>query len=806
MWKHKYTINLLWALLAGSLVSAIVFFAPTLYETFEVRTLDLRFQLRGAIHQRNDIVFIEIDDASIQALGRWPWPRDSVARITDELSALKAKAILFDVIFSEPSQLVIDKEKMKEALAIADPETMRQTVGLSLQDNDALLAASMKKAGNVYLGAHFDIYHSALDRARRDRFERLRGELSVWIQKNPSADFSEVPSDLMRSTEFTSREIKELFITIKLHYLLGRNIELPFEEAALYFEKEDTGLLRRLFQEAKASVLRQRIDDVLKTETITNLSQLAGFMGIFNPQDEELLQRIYAQMRAEESFAAKAGIVMRVPDSFFQAADATFAIPEFLDAMKASGHLNAVTDNDGTLRKVPLLVRFKDRVYPHLAFRYICDMWGIDIGKDVRIEPGKKIIVGSRQIPIDENGCMLLNWAGTWQDSFGHISASKVHFLWELEHSASHEDAQKKEAFMSMLEPQVKDKICIIGLTAAGTQDFKPIPLESNYPAVGTYGTILNSVLEGTFLSRVSSGTNYALIFLCAIAIALVASALPVGISFVCGVGVLVFYGIFSFILFGRHGIWIDVIGPFAGGILSYVSVISYRFSVEAKEKRWVKKAFSHYISKDIMEEILKDPSKLSLGGQSRELTFLFSDIRGFTSYSEKHRPEEVVSILNEYLNEMSAIVFRHDGTLDKYVGDEIVVFFGAPVAQADHARRAVCVALEMIAALKILQEKWRSQGRDILDIGIGINTGWVIVGNMGSMERMNYTAIGDAVNLASRIQGLTRTYNNHIIISEFTYALVKDFFSFKPLEAIKVKGKENPVMMYEVLGYSGKR
>lgn len=801
MLKKKYSISFLLAIIASVLVSAIVFFAPTFYETFEAKTLDLRFQLRGSIHQRHDIVFVEIDAPSIQALGRWPWPRDIIARITDELSNLKAKAILFDVIFSEPSQLVIDKGKMAQALSLAEPEVLRKEAGLALQDNDALLAESIKKAGNVYLGAHFDIYHSGADVARRARFEKLRNEFNSWLQKNPSATFKEVPHVLTRSLEFTSQEIKNIFMSIKLQYLLSRNIELPFEEVMEFFEGEDAASLRQLFQAAKAESLRQRIDELVKTEKISSLEQLAGLIGIYNSQDTLLLEDVYGQMLAEKSFTDKAGVAMPVPAHFYQAAGITFAIPPLLDAMRSSGHLNAAADNDGTLRKAPLFVRYKDKVYPHLAFRYVCDMQGIDIAKDVRIEPGKNIIAGTQRIPIDANGCILLNWAGKWQDSFGHVSAVKLHYLAELENSAVAEDIKKKDNLRSIIEPQVKDKICIIGLTAPGTHDYKPIPLESNYPAVGTYGTIINSVLERKFLSRVSVEVNFAIIFAFAIAVAFLASLLPVGISFICVTGAVVFYGVISFILFGRNGIWIDLVGPLASGIVSYIAIISYRFSVEAKEKRWVKKAFSHYISKDIMEEILRDPSKLSLGGQTKELTFLFSDIRGFTSYSEKHRPEEVVSILNEYLNEMSKIIFKHNGTLDKYVGDEIVVFFGAPLPQADHARRAVTVALEMMDSLKLLQEKWRREGKEIIDIGIGINTGWVIVGNMGSTERMNYTAIGDAVNLASRIQGLTRTYNDHIIISEFTYALVKDFFAVKPLEAIKVKGKENPVMMYEVVG-----
>jgi adenylate cyclase len=263
------------------------------------------------------------------------------------------------------------------------------------------------------------------------------------------------------------------------------------------------------------------------------------------------------------------------------------------------------------------------------------------------------------------------------------------------------------------------------------------------------------------------------------------------------------FYSLISYLLFAYRGIWIDLVGPLSTAFFSYISITSYNFATEEKEKRWIRNAFGHYISKNVMEEILKDPAKLKLGGERKELSVLFADVRGFTGYSEQRQPEEVVAVLNEYLDAMTKVILKHNGTLDKYVGDAIMAIFGAPspTEQTNHAQKAVFVALEMIETLKTLQAKWRSEGKEPLDIGIGINTGIMLVGNMGSTERMDYTVIGDAVNLASRIESLTRTYNNHIMISEFTYAKLKDILEVKPLEAIKVKGKEQPVMMYELLG-----
>jgi adenylate cyclase len=226
---------------------------------------------------------------------------------------------------------------------------------------------------------------------------------------------------------------------------------------------------------------------------------------------------------------------------------------------------------------------------------------------------------------------------------------------------------------------------------------------------------------------------------------------------------------------------------------------------MEERRARDIRKMFSSYVSKRIVDELIRDPSKAKLGGDRKEITVLFSDIRGFTAFSEKHQPEEVVSLLNEYLGAMTNIVFEYEGTLDKFVGDAIMALWGAPVGQPDHAERAVRCALTMIEKLQDLQKKWIAEGRHAIDIGIGINTGDMVVGNMGAEgKKMDYTVIGDNVNLGARLEGLTRQYNNHIIISEFTYSKVKDIVEVNELGSVTVKGKQKPVVIYDVVGMKG--
>jgi len=240
---------------------------------------------------------------------------------------------------------------------------------------------------------------------------------------------------------------------------------------------------------------------------------------------------------------------------------------------------------------------------------------------------------------------------------------------------------------------------------------------------------------------------------------------------------------------------------PVCNLLLCYTGISARRFLREEREKHMIRQTFGLYVHRSVVEEMLEHPERLRLGGEKKELSVLFSDIRGFTSLSEKIPPEELVSQLNEYLTRMTYMVFEQHGTLDKYIGDAIMAIFGAPLVQEDHALRACCTALDMIKTLDDLQNSWRKQGKPILNIGIGINSGWMIVGNMGSERRFDYTVLGDNVNLASRLEGLTKMYGVSIIVSGTTWESVKHQLVGRELDVVRVKGKLNPVPIYQIMG-----
>ncbi len=455
-------------------------------------------------------------------------------------------------------------------------------------------------------------------------------------------------------------------------------------------------------------------------------------------------------------------------------------LERFSNAAASLAHINMIPDNDGTLRWEVLAIRYLDDFYAPIglqAARLYRKLEAQNLGLDGR----GKVQLGDTAIPTDSRSRMLINYRGP-DGTFPRYSISSIV-----------DGAAPAGAF--------QNKIVLIGATAIGIYDLRVTPFSNNMAGVEKHASVVDNILRGDFLRR-SNANVLLLVFLFALVLGI---ALP---RLGAGAGVALFLTLFAgylgyvYYLFAVRGIWFNLVYPASALFFGYTSQTAYRFFMEERRARDIRKMFSSYVSKRIVDELIRDPSKAKLGGDRKEITVLFSDIRGFTAFSEKHEPEEVVSLLNEYLGAMTAIVFEHEGTLDKFVGDAIMALWGAPVGQPDHAERGVRCALAMIDKLKQLQAKWAAEGKYVIDIGIGINTGDMVVGNMGAEgKKMDYTVIGDNVNLGARLEGLTRKYNNHIIISEYTYEKVKDIVQANELGSVTVKGKEKPVVVYDLTG-----
>jgi adenylate cyclase len=485
----------------------------------------------------------------------------------------------------------------------------------------------------------------------------------------------------------------------------------------------------------------------------------------------------------QEGMTPSAYAVIKHVDQPFSPLTARMVLPtlsRFSSVANTLAHINMIPDRDGTLRWEMLAIDYQGDFYAPIglqAARLYRDLKSEDLAIDYRGE----VLLGDTVIPTDEHGRMLINYRGP-SGTFPVYPISDI---------------------VDRTTPAgtFKDKIVLIGATAIGIYDLRVTPFSPNMAGIEKHASVVDNILHGDFIHRTETSVHF-LIFLFAVVLGITLPRL--GAKAGAALFVLFFAGYVGivFYLFVAKGVWFNLVYPASALFFGYTSQTAYRFFMEERRARDIRKMFSSYVSKRIVDELIRDPSKAKLGGDRKEITVLFSDIRGFTAFSEKHQPEEVVSLLNEYLGAMTEIVFEHEGTLDKFVGDAIMALWGAPVGQPDHAERAVRCALAMIVRLKELQAKWAAEGRYVIDIGIGINTGEMVVGNMGAEgKKMDYTVIGDNVNLGARLEGLTRKYNNHIIISEYTYERVRDIVRATELDSVTVKGKEKPVVVYDLVG-----
>jgi adenylate cyclase len=460
------------------------------------------------------------------------------------------------------------------------------------------------------------------------------------------------------------------------------------------------------------------------------------------------------------------------------------SIPALQSAAAAAGHLNVLPDADGVVRRVPLVVRYGGRYYPSFDAQAARAWLGAgELALEVADYGLAALQIGGRQVPLDEAGRLLVRYRGR-EGSFDTVSIADV-----LEGRA---DAAL-----------VRDRVVLIGNTAKGIGDLRVTPYGTLFPGVEVRANIIENLIDGEFLQRPDwmSLVDIAVLLAIGLTLAWLLPSLGVAAGGLLALGVAAGYVLLADYLFVTEGLWLNVVYPVLLAAMLFVSTALVFYFFAFSEKRYLKRAFQHYVPPAVVEDLVADSAKLRLGGDKRELTVLFSDIRGFTALSETMAPEELVKLLNGYFTRMTERVFAHQGSLDKYIGDAIMAVFGAPVPAEQHAQLACRAALDMMAELEALQAEWRRAGVPPLDIGIGINTGPMIVGNMGSATRFNYTVLGDAVNLASRIESLNKDYGTNILLSEHTYAQAREAFSgVREIDQVRVRGRTQPVRLYELI------
>ena len=460
--------------------------------------------------------------------------------------------------------------------------------------------------------------------------------------------------------------------------------------------------------------------------------------------------------------------------TFIAAKHAEMNILPILESCSLSGSFTTVAGSDTLLRSYPVAVYYHDMLFPSLSIQAL----RLRYDKDISRVSENEVSINEKLIKLNKQGFVRLNYYK--KEQYETVSFLDVY-----------EQKIKPEYF--------KNKIVILGITEVGAGDVASTPIGS-IPGPLVHYTFLSNILQGHLIRDVAYVSSALVVAFSILALLLVLFIKQVtfrAISYVSAY--LIVYGIVRY-LFVLDMLYIDLFFPLMSLILSATIVEGVAFNIQEKGGRFIRDAFSSYLSADLLDELIKNPQALTLGGENKELSILFSDIRGFTTISESMDPVSLINLLNRYFTPMTNTVMEHKGMLDKYIGDAVMAFFNAPIDVVEHPDAACKTALEMIERLKLLNVELIEEGINPIKIGIGINTAEVVVGNMGSDTRFNYTVIGDGVNLASRVEGLTKNYGVEILITEFTVAKLHHDFIYRMIEPVKVKGKDEAVLLYELM------
>ncbi len=461
-------------------------------------------------------------------------------------------------------------------------------------------------------------------------------------------------------------------------------------------------------------------------------------------------------------------------------------LPELQANAAGGGHLTPWLDEDGVVRRVPLLFEFDGGYYDALAVemaRHILDadkitpLFGGKAGSGY--DQVEYLKIGYNRIPVDNHLQALVPYRG-YQGSFRYVSAASV---------------LEKKAPLSVL----RDKYVLVGTTAPGLYDLRTVPVQKQYAGVEIHANLLAGILDNSIkqFPPYSRGAEFVLLLIVGIILALSLPLLsPVWATLFTAAVALVITG-------GNLALWQfeNLVMPLAPALIMiliiFIVSMSYGFFIEQRLKRRISGMFGQYVPPELVDEMTDNPDMVSFEAENRELTVLFTDIRSFTTISEKLSPAELSSLMNQYLTAMTTLIHNNHGTIDKYIGDAIMAFWGAPLHDPAHARHALETGLQMLERLNAVRMEFMERGWPAIHIGVGINTGMMSVGDMGSEFRRAYTVMGDSVNLGSRLEGLTKSYGVEIIVSEFTRAAVPEF-EYRELDVVKVKGKDKPVAIFE--------
>jgi adenylate cyclase len=470
-------------------------------------------------------------------------------------------------------------------------------------------------------------------------------------------------------------------------------------------------------------------------------------------------------------------------------------LPLFMTGAASAGHFNPMIDFDGVVRRVPMVVEYAGAYYESLSLAMVRTALGSPklqlgfSGSDKNYTGlewlGMDVEQGSLRIPVDGDVSALIPYRGS-SGTFKYVSVT---------------DVMQDRTPLAALQ----NKIILVGTTAPGLMDMRSTPVDEVYPGVEIHANVISGILSQTLKSSppYTVGAEVLLLLLVGVTLSFLLPLLSPMQDMLMTTSVL----LVSVVINGLLWQFGNIALPLAGGLMMILMLfalnMSYGYFFESRTKRQITRLFGQYVPKEVVGEMSKRPEQVSMEGDSREMSILFSDVRGFTTISEGLEPKELSLLMNEFLTPLSRVVYKHRGTIDKYMGDCIMAFWGAPLPESGHAHNAILAGMEMLKTLEELQPHFKQRGWPPIRIGVGINTGRVSVGNMGSEVRVAYTVMGDAVNLASRLEGITKEYGVGIVVGENTKAAAPEFV-YRELDWVRVKGKDKPVAIFEPKGMAG--
>lgn len=464
------------------------------------------------------------------------------------------------------------------------------------------------------------------------------------------------------------------------------------------------------------------------------------------------------------------------------------------NAAAGLGHVNAVPDPDGITRRVALAFRYRDRSYPSLSARAADLLAPPGAGPLPFRREGRRAVHGGWSVPVDADGNLLLLWHGDVEkEIYERIP------IWQVICSISSKNCDPPTVYYK--PEHFSDKVVLIGASAAGSYEFRPTPFGETAPGFSSHVTALDNLLHHEAM-RVAPAWFLPLMV---IAMAALGAAVLVRIgSAGAALGVmaaaLAGYTGLGYFAFGHWHLWLPVVAPASALVVSFAATGGVRFATTGRELRQTRSTLNRYMAPQLVEYVLSNVENVDFAGEKRELTIFFSDVRNFTTLTEKSDPLVLISMLNEYLTEMTDVIFKYDGVVDKFIGDGILAYWGA-FTPGNHALQGAQASLEMFERLKEMNARWAGKGWPEIDIGVGLNTGEVIFGNVGAGKKIEFTIIGDPVNLASRLESENKPQKTHIIISEFTLARLGDAAEVRSLGGVKVKGKTVETQIFELTG-----